>query len=103
MKIKKFFEMFKSYDYEKIINILNKSHGWGLGISNNIDDFENNEEYFKDPVDDNDYSEQFHIYLTDLQSGRLKGEMNRNFSLKTGKWRLGIPVFSPTSIYNKLT
>jgi len=105
MRIKKFYEMFHSekYDYDKIMTILKKSHGWGFGIINKIDDFESNSEYFLDPIDENDYSEQFHVYLTDLKGGRLRGEMNRNHSLRMGKWRLGIPVATPTSIYNKLT
>lgn len=104
MRIKRFFEMFDNgYDYDKIIRILNKTHGWGQGVYDLIDDFENNEEYFIDPIDEHDYVEQFHIFLTDRECGRLRGEMNRNFSLRLGKWKLGIPVKNPTSIYNKLT
>ena len=105
MRIKKFFEFLveKNYDYDKILSILKKTHSWGLGILNNLEDFENNEEYFSDPIDENDYSEQFNIYLTDLIAGRLRGQMNKNHSLRLGKWKNGIPVANPTSIYNKLT
>lgn len=104
MKIKKFYEMFnQKYDYDHIYQILNKSHGWGQGSMEKTDEFESNEEYFLDPIDDHDYSEQFHIFLTDLNSGRLRGELNRNHSLRLGKWKIGLPVISPVSIYNKLT
>jgi len=104
MKIKKFYEMLDNeYDYENIITILRKTYGWGTGIYGLIDQFETNDEYFKEPIDDNDYSEQFNIFLTDYIAGRLRGEMYRNHSLRLGKWRIGIPVATPTSIYNKLT
>ena len=104
MRIKKFFEMFtKSYDYETILRILKKTHGWGQGSMDLLDDFESNEEYFMDPIDEHDYVEQFHIFLTDAECGRLRGEMNKDFSLRQGKWKIGIPVMGHTSIYNKLT
>lgn len=104
MKIKKFNEMFEDrYDYDRIISILKKTHGWGFGIINNIDDFEANPEYFSDPIDDNDYAEKLHIYLTDLETGQLRGRFNNKQSLTQGKWKLGIQVPSQTSIYNKLT
>jgi hypothetical protein len=50
-----------------------------------------------------DFAEQFHIYLTDLECGRLRGEMNNDSKLRTGKWKMGIPVYNPTSIYNQRT
>jgi hypothetical protein len=104
MKIKRFNEMYmEKYDYTKILKILKKSYGWGMGIIESIDDFENNEEYFLNPVDDNDYSEKFHIYLTDLQSGNLRGEFNKKYSIQLGKWKLSNKVQNPTSFYNKLT
>ena len=103
-KIKRFYEMFETeYDYDKIIRILKKTHGWGLGISNEIENFISNKDYFLEPIDDHDFAEQFHIYLTDLECGRLRGEMNNDSKLKTGKWKMGIPVYNPTSIYNQRT
>ncbi len=104
MRIKRFFEMFEDkYDYDRIILILKKNHGWGFGVINQIDNFESNEEYFNDPIDEDDYAEQFHIYLTDSESGRLRGNLNKSTSLRLGKWKLGIPVNKPTSIYSQLT
>jgi hypothetical protein len=101
-KIKKFNEMFEDkYDYDKIIRILKKTHGWGLGTINQIDDFESNEEYFKDPIDENDYSEQFHVFLTDLQTNRLRGQFNNDSKLRIGKWKIGPTVIQPRSIWNQ--
>ena len=101
-KIKKFFEMFEDkYDYDRIIKILKKSHGWGSGVINDIDDFESNEEYFLNPVDDNMYAEMFHIYLTDKQCKRLRGEFNNDSKLRLGRWKTGIQVNKPFSVWNQ--
>ena len=103
-KINRFYEMFEDkYDYDKIIKILKKTHGWGFGVINNIDEFESNSDYFLNPIDEHDYVEQFHIYLTDLQGKRLRGEFNNNTKLRTGRWKIGIPVYNPISIYNQRT
>lgn len=103
MRIKKFFEMFsEDFDYDKIIKILRKSYGWGMGIITKIDEFEGNQEYFLDPQNDDDYIEQFNIFLKELSSNRLRGKFNNTQSLKMGKWKLGPNVNYPTSIYNKL-
>lgn len=90
------------YDYTHIVRILRKSHGWGMGIVNYTEDFESNDEYFKSPEDDNDYAEQFHIFLTDLQTGQLRGRFNNRNKFMLGKWKLGRSISSPVSIYNKL-
>lgn len=91
----------EKFDYDKIIRIIKKTHGWGFGIINNIDDFEANSEYFKDPIDEHDYVEQFHIYLTDLECGRLRGEFNNDTKLRVGRWKTGIQVNKPISIYSQ--
>jgi hypothetical protein len=91
------------YDYDKIIRILKKVHGWGFGIITNIDEFESNTDYFSNPMDENDYAEQFHIYLTDLKCKRLRGEFNNDTKLRTGKWKIGMPVYNPVSIFNQRT
>jgi 8-oxo-dGTP diphosphatase len=91
------------FDYDHIISILKKTHGWGFGIVSSIDEFEDNEEYFLNPIDDNDYAEQFHIFLTDKETGQLRGQFQNKTSLRMGKWKTGIQVASPVSIYNKLT
>lgn len=101
-KIKKFFEMFENrYDYDRIITILKKTHGWGFGVINDFDEFESNEEYFLDPQDDNMYAEMFHIYLTDKQCGRLRGEHNNDSKLRVGLWKTGIHVNKPRSIWSQ--
>ncbi len=102
--IKKFYEMnFQDqYDYDNIIMILKKNHGWGFGVLAYTDEFENNEEYFKSPLGDDDYAEQFHIFLTDKQTGKLRNEFTNKHSLRLGKWKLGIQLANPVSIYNKL-
>lgn len=93
--LKKFIEMYEDkYNYDHIISILKKSHGWGLGVISSIDEFENNSEYFLDPGDDNDYAEKFHIYLTDKKTGFMRGDYNRKYSIKANNL---------TSFYNKLT
>ena len=103
MKIKRFNEMMEDkYDYERIIKEL-KGRGWGFGIISSVDDFEENDQYFFNPNNDDDYAEQFHVYLTDLQTGQLRGEFNNKTSLKTGKWQHGIQVNTPVSIYNQRT
>lgn len=84
------------FDYDRIISILKKSHGWGFGVISNIDSFEDNEEYFLNPEDNNDYAEQFHIYLTDMENGQLRGRFNNKTSLKNQS-------FNYPSFYNKLT
>jgi hypothetical protein len=91
------------FDYDHIISILKKTHGWGFGIISSIDEFEDNKEYFLNPIDDNDYAEQFHIFLTDKQTGQIRGQFQNKHSLRQGKWKLGIQVNNPTSFYNKLT
>jgi hypothetical protein len=94
--LKNFSEMYEDkYDYNYIISILKKSHGWGMGVLSSIDEFEENDEYFLDPSDDNDYAEKFHIYLTDKQTGRLRSDFNTSSDNR-------VKVFSP-SFYNKLT
>ena len=84
------------FDYDRIISILKNSHGWGFGVISSIDSFENNEEYFLNPQDNNDYAEQFHIYLTDQETGQLRGRFNNKTSL--GNQSANYPSF-----YNKLT
>ena len=90
------------FDYDKIIRILKKSHGWGFGVLSMTDEFEDNSEYFKNPQDDHDYAEQFHIFLTDKETGQLRGDFSNSHSLRLGKWKTGIQVANPVSIYNKL-
>ncbi len=103
MKIKKFFEMFdEKFDYDRIITILKKTYGWGLGIVSFIDEFESNTEYFLDPKSEDEYIEQFHIFLSDKQVNKLRGNINSTTDLRLGKWKLGIQVDKPTSIYNRL-
>jgi hypothetical protein len=103
MKIKKFNEMFENkFDYDRIIRILRKTYGWGMGVISSIDEFEQNPEYFQSPQDDDQYIELFNIFLTDKNMNRLRGEFRNNHSLRLGKWKLGIQVDRPTSIYNKL-
>lgn len=104
MKYLKYFEQTTNFDYDYILRILRKNHGWGNGSSNYIEQFENNKEYFLNPTDSNDYADQFHVFLSDLQNGRLRGEFSKEPSgLRPGKWKMSIPVYNPTSIYNKLT
>lgn len=91
------------FDYDTIISIMKKSYGWGMGVISFIDEFENNEEYFSNPDNDHDYSIQFNIFLTDKQTGQLRGEFNNKQSLRLGKWKTGFQVAAPVSIYNKLT
>lgn len=103
MRIKKFLEMMDDkFDYQRIIQILKKTYGWGIGIITSIDEFENNPDYFSNPQTDDDYIEQFNIYLTDKIANRSRSKLNNTPSLRLGKWKLGIQVDSPTSIYNKL-
>jgi hypothetical protein len=104
MRYLKYFEQTTNFDYDYILRILKKNHGWGNGSANYFDNFENNEEYFLKPQDSNEYADQFHIFLTDLTTGRLRGEFHKTPSgLRTGKWKMSIPVYNPISIYNRLT
>lgn len=103
--LKKFNEMNyqDKFDYDRIIQILKKSHGWGFGIISSIEEFEDNTEYFLSPQNDDEYAEQFHIFLTDRMTGRLRGQFRNDHSLRLGKWKIGNIVAAPVSIYNKLT
>lgn len=102
MKIKKFNEMFEDkYDYKSILNYLTNK-GWGIGILSYLDDFESNSDYFESPQHERDYAEQFHVYLVDLFDNRLRGKFNNTQSLRLGKWKTGVQVNKPVSIYNKL-
>lgn len=103
MKIKRFFEMFEDkYDYAKIVDILRKNYGWGIGILSSIDEFESNEEYFTYPESDYEYAEEFNVYLQDVKVDKMRGKLNNTSSLRLGNWQTGIQVDKPTSIYNKL-
>ena len=104
MKYVKFFENFNSnYDYDMILRILSKTHGWGNGCSQYFDDFENDSNYFNNPEDSNLYASQFHVYLTDLQNDRLRGKFHKVPSgLRTGIWKMSIPVYKPATIQKYL-
>ncbi len=103
MKIKKFNEMLEDkFDYDSILQSLRKIYGWGNGVLSFIDEFESNGEYFLDPQSDDEYIEQFNIFLRDKQINKIRGKLNNTHSLRLGKWKLGYQVDSPTSIYNKL-
>jgi hypothetical protein len=97
MKHLKYFENFNSeYDYDMILRILKKKNGWGNACSQFFEQFEDNTEYFSSPQDSNEYAEQFHIFLTDLQNKSLKGEFSKTPSgLRTGVWKMSIPVYQP--------
>ena len=101
MRIKRFNEMQENvFNYDHIIRILKKSHGWGgAGALAQVDDFESNKEYYLNPDNDNDYAEQFHIYLTDMETGQLRGEFNNDTLMRVG----GKQIANPISIYNQLT
>ena len=104
MKYLKYFEQTTNFDYDYILRILKKNHGWGNGCSNYFEQFENNSDYYLNPQDSNEYAEQFHIFMTDLNTGRLRGTFAKTPSgLRPGKWKMSTPVYNPTSIYNKLT
>ncbi len=90
------------FDYEKILRTLKNSYGWGLGVITSIDEFESNEEYFLDPKSEEDYIDQFNVYLKDKQVGKERGKLDSTPSLRLGKWKLGYQVDKPTSIYNRL-
>jgi hypothetical protein len=99
MKHLKYFESFNRYDYDFILRIIKKEHGWGNGSSQYFNEFENNTDYFNNPIDSNDYANNFHIYLTDLQNGRLRGDFHKVPSgLRTGIWKMSMPVYNPNQI-----
>lgn len=101
IKIKKFFEMNHNFDYEKVLKLLRGNYGWGMGSMINVEDFEDNEEYFKNPSNEDEYVDQFHSYLTDLKHGELRDKFRNRTSLRVGEWQRGVRVIRPTSIYNK--
>ena len=101
--IRKFNEMYEDrYDYDHILRMLKADHGWGFGSISYVDDFESNDLYFFDPKTDDQYAEQFHVYLTDQQSGQLRGRFNNRDSVRLGKWQTGTQANSPVSIYNRM-
>lgn len=91
------------FDYDVIIKIMKGTYHWGFGVISYIDDFEANPEYFLNPEDNNDYANQFHIYLSDMETGQLRGTFQNKHKLNLGKWRLGTQVANPVSIYSKVT
>jgi len=103
-RIKKFNEMSgDKFNYDHIIRTMQKNHGWGNGWVTQTSDFESNSEYFLNPQNDNEYAEQFHIYLTDLQTGQMRGGFQNKHNLRLGKWRLGTQVDRPVNWYSKLS
>ena len=70
-----------------------------MGVMSYMDDFENSE-YYLNPNNDDEYIEQFHIYLTDMQSGQLRGSYNNKSSLKLGKWRMQPLLPNPNPLSN---
>jgi hypothetical protein len=104
MKHLKYFENFNSnYDYDMILRIMKKTHGWGNGCYQYFDDFENDSNYFNNPEDSSLYANQFHVYLTDLQNGRLRGQFHKVPSgLRPGVWKMSIPVYKPATIQKYL-
>jgi hypothetical protein len=104
MRIKRFNEMMDNkFNYDHIIRTMVKNHGWGNGCIDYVNDFESNSEYFLNPQNDNEYAEQFHIYLTDLQTGQLRGQLQNKHNLRQGKWKLGTQVNRQVNWYSKLT
>jgi hypothetical protein len=102
MKIKKLNEMMDDvYDYSNIINIMKKRYHWGFGVMNFFEDFESNPEYFQSPKGDDNYADEFNIFLKDLQTGNMRGGFQNRQSLRPGEWNTGIKVNRPESIYNK--
>lgn len=96
MKYIKYFEQLNSYDYYYILRILKSEYGFGNGSSQHFNEFENNKDYFLNPIDSNDYASQFSIYLKDLQSGRLRGDFHKEPSgLRKGVWKMSEPVYNP--------
>jgi hypothetical protein len=91
------------YDYDRIAEILKKTQGWGNGALAQAEDFENSPEYFQNPQDESEYAQQFHVYLTDLGAGGLRGGIQNKHNLRLGKWRLGVQVNRPVNWYSKLT
>lgn len=94
--------MLKSFDYDRIKKGL-RTYGWGEGSMTLCTEFEENSEYYQNPVDESDYTYQFHVYLVDLFGNRLRGKLNRNSGLRLGDWSTGVKVSKPTNFYNKLT
>lgn len=106
-RLKRFNENLLGYDnkfnYDHIIRTMVKTHGWGNGCIDYVNDFESNSEYFLNPQNDNEYAEQFNIYLTDLQTGQLRGQLQNKHNLRQGKWKLGTQVNRQVNWYSKLT
>ena len=86
MRIERFYEMFEGqFDYDRIVTIMKKKYGWGLGVINFTEDFESNSEYFLSPKDDRQYAEQFNIFLSDMENGyfSIPKSCNKRFSCTT--------------------
>jgi hypothetical protein len=75
--------------------MLRKVHGWGNSCRQHINEFESSE-FFNNPIDNSNYADQFHIFLTN------KFIRHGNDSLKIGKWRGQGVVQRPVSIYNQM-
>lgn len=104
IKIKRFGEILESFDYDRIKKDLRSSHGWGEGSMTLCSDFEQNSEYFENPKNEIEYVDQFHIYLFDLFSNRIRDNgLPRNNGIVLGDWPFGTKVSNPRNFYNKLT
>ena len=93
INIKRYNEMALTFNYDNILSKL-KSHGWGMGSMTLTSEFESNSEYFLSPQNDDEYADQFHIYLTDKHYNRLRGDFQVTSKIDNP---------SPVSFYNKLT
>ncbi len=104
IKIKRFNEMLRSFDYDRIKRDLRSSHGWGEGSMTLCSEFEQNSEYFENPKNEIEYVDQFHVYLFDLFSKRMRGSgLPRQTGIHLGEWPFGAKISTPRNFYNKLS
>lgn len=104
IKIRRFNEMLQSFDYDRIKRNLRSSYGWGEGSMTLCSDFEQNSEYYEEPKNEIEYVDQFHIYLFDLFSNRMRNSgLPRQIGIHLGDWPFGTKVSKSKNFYNKLS
>lgn len=99
--IDSFSEWNEKWDYGTILRNLKKNWGWGNGCRQYFSEFESNDEYFLEPENSWEYTQQFHIYLTDLNLNRLRNKFNQNKKLRVGFFKNMVSVVPTKNIWNQ--
>lgn len=70
--IKKFEQLSQEIDIDYVLSKMKSEHGWG-DIYAYVEEFEAST-YYSGTMDNDEYVEEFHQYMTDYQFGRINND-----------------------------